>query len=124
VNADAALIWLNDRLGKNVFVWVAVKQGEFEVGVIDAQGLLRHWSHGEDADDAVGREDIAGLYEVGATSIDLSDVRPVDVATWPDNPEHLMVRLDENTTLHVSQQRSPAAEHPGQVRLVRRLRSV
>jgi hypothetical protein len=47
---------------------------------------------------AVGREDIAGLYIGGVASIDLSNVHPLEVATWSDDPSHLTIRLDEDTS--------------------------
>jgi hypothetical protein len=79
-----------------------VEQGDLELSILEAAGELRHWSEGRGADRASGREDVAGLYYVGGASLDLSDVRPLEVALWGD--DHLAIRLDERTTLHVVEQ--------------------
>ena len=100
---EGALLWLNDRLGKSVAAWIAVEEGDAIFTVFDAEGELRHWSEGKAAILAPSREEIAGLYDVGdGASFDLSGVRPLEVTTWPDE-DHLIVRLDERTTLNVEQ---------------------
>ena len=103
---DDALLWLNDRIGKNVAAWVAVTHWDLDVGVLEAAGELRHWTQGRLATRAlsVPRDDIAGLYEIGGASLDLSNVRPLKVSTWPDAPDHLIVQLDEHTTLEIVEQ--------------------
>ena len=99
---DDALLWLNDRLGKSVTVWIAVEHGDTETSILEATGVLEHWSEGRAGARAVGREDIAGLYDVGGASFDLSDVQPLGVET--PLADHLVIRLDQNTTLQVLEQ--------------------
>jgi hypothetical protein len=95
-------LWLNDRLGREVAVWIEVEQGDLGVGVLEADGELRHWSEEKEASRAAGREDIAGLYEIGGCAdLNLSYLRPVEVTTMPSDPSHLIVRLDEWTTLEI-----------------------
>jgi hypothetical protein len=75
-------------------------RGDLEFGVFEVAGELRHWTEGRGAVGAANRDDVAGLYEVGDdASLDLSDVRPLEVSMPLD--DHLTVRLDENTTLNV-----------------------
>jgi hypothetical protein len=102
MNLDDALLWLNDRLGGNVAVEIVVYRGDMEVAVLRAQGELRHWSAAQGAGRAVSREDVAGLYDVGGAALDLTDVRPLEVTTGPD--DQLTVRLDEHTTLVIVEQ--------------------
>jgi hypothetical protein len=40
---DEALMWLNDRLGRNVGIWVTVRDG-FGIPIVRAVGELRHWT--------------------------------------------------------------------------------
>lgn len=75
---DDALLWLNDRLGKSVAVWIAIEQGDTELMVFEAAGELRHWSEERSTAHAAGREDIVGLYDVSGASFDLSGVRPLE----------------------------------------------
>jgi hypothetical protein len=78
--------------------------------VFDAAGELRHWSEGAKPSLLlVGgkrpRDDPAGLYEIGeGATINLTNVHPIGVWTLPDDPSHLFVQVDENTTLQVVEQ--------------------
>jgi hypothetical protein len=100
---DEALLWLNDRLGKRVAIWIGINRGHLELDVFEVAGELRHWTEGQAAGRAANRDSVAGLYEVGDdASLDLSDVRPLEVS-MPLH-DHLTVRLDENTTLNVVEQ--------------------
>lgn len=100
MNLDDALLWLNDRLGKDVTVNVMVERGDVPFSVFDAGGELRHWTDGTAALEAPSRDHIQGIYDVGeGASFDLSNVQPLEVTTEPD--ESLVIRLDEKTTLDV-----------------------
>jgi hypothetical protein len=99
---DDALLWLNDRRGRSVAVWVEVEEGDYASGVLSAEGELRHWSEGTTAVRATSREEIAGLYDVGeGSSFDLSNLRPIEVSASDDK---LSIRLDERTTLLIEEQ--------------------
>jgi hypothetical protein len=99
---DEALLWLNDRLGKSVTVLIALHTGDTDVSVLEAAGELRHWTEGRAAVRAASRDDVAGMYDVGGdATLDLTHVRPLHIATWPDEDDHLVVRIDESTTLQV-----------------------
>jgi len=102
---EDALLWLNDRLGKSVAVWVEVDRGIVH-SVLSVEGELRHWSEGRSPDRVHGRDDVAGLYDIGdgGCSIDLSDLEPLGVWTVPDDVTHLVVRIDESTTLDIVEQ--------------------
>jgi hypothetical protein len=97
-----ALLWLNDRLGTRVTALIAVERGDLEISILEAGGELRHWSEDRGADRAASRDDVAGLYDVGGAALDLSDVRPLEVKALAD--DHLLIRLDETTTLQVVEQ--------------------
>jgi hypothetical protein len=101
---DDALLWLHDRLGRDVNASITIERGDLELGVLEVSGKLRHWSEGKWSR-AVSRDDVVGLYAVGENcALDLSDVQPLEIGTWPDDPSHLVVRLDVNTTLDVVEQ--------------------
>jgi hypothetical protein len=40
---DELLLWLNDRLGRNVSVSVELEQGDYAVAVMEGEGELQHW---------------------------------------------------------------------------------
>jgi hypothetical protein len=116
-DATAALLWLNDRLGKRVTVWVGIERGDLELCVIETQGELRHWTESgqgqlteeRESGHGIGRDEVAGLYDIGGgVSLDLSDVRPLEVSTPLD--DHLTIRHDENTTLQVVEQEREAVD--------------
>lgn len=109
---DDALLWLNDRLGKNVTVWVAAERGDIDRPVVSTQGELRHWCQRDGVPRTTGCDEMRGLYLVGGrAALDLSEVRVLEVSTDPDVPRHLIVRLDENATLNVIEQEgSPTSE--------------
>jgi hypothetical protein len=105
VTIDDALLWLNDRLGKNVTVWVAAERDEIDRAVVSTQGELRHWCHDNGVPRGLGCDEMRGLYLVGGrAALDLSNVRVLEVSTHPHVPKHLIVRLDENSTLNVIEQ--------------------
>jgi hypothetical protein len=104
---DDALLWLNDRLGKSVGVWIAREYPDFAVMVFAAAGELRHWT--EDKPDTLEWTGVLGplldelhghYYIADSIELNLSAVQPLDVNTDPEDGR-LIVRLDECTTLNV-----------------------
>lgn len=69
--------------------------------MLGAEGELTHWSEEHGRDRVVGRDDIAGYYYVAGASIDLTNVRPLEVGDRPDEPDQLFIRLDENIVLNI-----------------------
>jgi hypothetical protein len=62
---DEALLWLNDRVGRDVSIYVEIDCGDYTANVLSCEGgELRHWRADKTA--AVWaehrRDDIAGLY--------------------------------------------------------------
>jgi hypothetical protein len=43
ITRDETLLWLNDRLGRDVGVVLAVDRGEFSTLAVHVEGPLRHW---------------------------------------------------------------------------------
>jgi hypothetical protein len=68
---DEALLALNDHIGDDVEVNVFVELGDRPTSVMSAKGVLSRWRPNKRA----GRDDIAGLYEVGDASIDVTALR-------------------------------------------------
>jgi hypothetical protein len=105
VTINDALLWLNDRLGKRIHIALVVDYGDSGTMVLAAAGELAHWSERKgDAEIAIQRDDIAGLYDVGGAMLDLTDVRPLEVDVWPEEWSQLTVRLDEKTKLEIVEQ--------------------
>src|SRR4051794_30903507 len=74
-----ALLWLNDRLGQALNVDLSVEADGYAPLVLSAHDKLRHWSQDEEARNAVERlpgqrDDLAGLYQIGDITLDLSGV--------------------------------------------------
>ena len=71
---DEALLALNDHIGAEVEV--IVQAGPGMAMVMSAKGTLRHWRSQARAKAWAWqwRKDIAGLYEVGGASLDLTDL--------------------------------------------------
>ena len=97
-----ALLWLNDRVGKKVGVWIEVAYGVSVPIVFDAEGELHHWRNPTGGRCLPADEDMAGHYSVGAAaSFHLNAVSPLGVTADPQNDDHLEIDLDEHTVLHV-----------------------
>jgi hypothetical protein len=61
----------------------------------------------EEASNSRCQPESAGLYDIGdGASINLGDVHPLEVVTWPEDPDQdrLTIRIDENTTLEIVEQ--------------------
>jgi hypothetical protein len=113
---DEAVVWLNDRCGKGVAVWISADD---EHVVVWAEGELRH---GRDASGApLGEE---GVYDVDPVRIFFQDGnvglieykdhvnvfmtdRP-QIALWPNDDPHLVVVLHEVGELHIAEQEQVA----------------
>jgi hypothetical protein len=109
---DDALLWLNDRLGRSVTIYVAVQQDDDNLSVFHTVGDLRHWTEGKRHIDAAAASTMAGLYDLGGGSwLDLTIVRPLEITTSRnrDEDECLTIRLDERTTLEVVEHADPDA---------------
>ena len=90
---DDVLLWLNDRLGKSVHVEVQVERGDLSITVLEAEGVLEHWSERASSHDlnvpheartrfvrqlrrVLSRQsvDLAGWYAIGDAHFDLSEL--------------------------------------------------
>lgn len=75
LNRDEALLAMNDHIGREVEV--VVQAGVEMSMVMSAKGTLHHWrDHARGESLRWGsREDIAGLYEVGGASLDMTELQ-------------------------------------------------
>lgn len=84
---DAALMWLNDRLGRIVTADVQVELGGYSASLLQASGRLRHWREADEESSrasnlaGLARADIEGQYYVG----DSEDSAALDLSDLPDN---------------------------------------
>jgi hypothetical protein len=79
ISRDEALLWLNDRSGRDVHVAVSASAGDdFGPMVMWAAGALRHQSNSglelRLPAYRVARDDLAGWYRVGDAHVDLTDL--------------------------------------------------
>ena len=114
---DDAVMWLNDRCGKGVAVWISADDDRL---VLSTEGELRH------ATDANGAADpsLKDCYDVGHIRVFLAQgnvgvIEYTDdavrvfmtdrprIATWPNDDSRLLVQLDERGILHVVEQKDP-----------------
>lgn len=102
---DAALMWLNDRIGERVMVTVTVDRGDWTTALLEVIGELRHSdpvSSGEHG------ETLAGLYTVG-------DPGALDLTDLPDEAfslrgRELRAAIDEHTEILVTHPLRPAPQ--------------
>jgi len=80
ITRDEALLWLNDRLG--TIVGIVVEKGDLGIAVMELRGRLRHWRELHDSGDDEPRDDVAGLYAVGDSRIDLTDLDHVRIWSY------------------------------------------
>ena len=88
---DDALLWLNDRIGKEVNVAVEIERGDFGFSVFQAGGELRYWNEAAKEDALAGsREHDAGLYDVGDASraFQATATVPWTFPVWPHAGPH------------------------------------
>jgi len=95
LTTDEALLWLNERVGKSVHVSVQLELGDYLRTLFAAEGELRHWSaRASGGALSVPRDDLAGLYDVGGASLDLSDLP--EAFLLPDGGEgRVAIRVDD-----------------------------
>lgn len=102
---DEALLWLTNRLGKGVWVEVAVKRGDDQVLVLGSRGTLSHWSEHEPRRQlsVESGDELAGYYAVGGEAhLDLSYLADAEaVRTLEDE---LVIRLGDDVVLHIVEQ--------------------
>jgi hypothetical protein len=102
---DEALLWLTNRIGKSVWVEVAVTRGDDQILVLGSRGTLSYWSeHAPRTQPTVeSRDELAGYYAVGAEAhLDLSDLADAEaVRTLEDE---LVIRLGDDVVLHIVEQ--------------------
>jgi hypothetical protein len=97
---DEALLILNDRLGREVTVWIEIAH---DSPLLMATGTLEPWSPPAEEAGALLEQppthfDLFGNYSVGDARIDLSEAPVESVGTRPTG---LTFRLDENVRLIV-----------------------
>ena len=103
---DEALLWLNDRIGKSVHVSVTQAYGDRSGDAAFGEGILRHWSEGNERIVASHRPhqevDLSGLYVAGETHFNLTNLRPLEI--WEDFGHRLRVCLSDKISLTVVEQ--------------------
>jgi hypothetical protein len=98
IERDDALLWLNDRVGRDVSIYVEIDCGDYTASVLSCESaVLRHWRR---TDEQAGwarkhpRDDIAGLYYLTSprgdegVGLDLTDAsRPLFLRKhdWPED---------------------------------------
>lgn len=102
---DRALLWLNDRLGKSVHVSVMLEKGDYSVTLLAAEGELQHWRADKRVSNAWrghSRDDVAGLYDVGGASVDLTDIGGSEIRIRDDGEiQSLVIDLAEDISLEI-----------------------
>ncbi len=104
---DEALLALNDHCGHKVeaIVETEVIRDEYETKslVMSANGQLDHWRHapGSEVFRPWSREDITGVYQVGAASIDITDFHEARLLTVEERDYGLAFDLAEGVVLTV-----------------------
>jgi hypothetical protein len=101
VTLESALLWLNDRLGKNVHASVTVDLGSHSMSVLAAEGVLRHV--GATGAQTHPRDDIMGMYTIGGqtTLVDLTGLEHFRPIAIHDDLQWLKVELAEDVSLEI-----------------------
>jgi hypothetical protein len=103
---DAALLALNDHLGREVEVLVQAKvppTSHYKPVVMRAQAPLRRWHDDRLPAEALARDDIAGRYDVGGASFDVTDFEGAQLLGVDDDPPYgLTFQLADGVTLSVA----------------------
>jgi hypothetical protein len=93
ISRDDALMWLNDRLGREVYVVLLASNGDQVETVLTIPGRLGHWTE----DPVWGRvrpgeraDDLAGDYRVDGSRLDLTHLH---VFGFEEGGDELMVIL-------------------------------
>ena len=97
---DEALRWLNDRIGKSVYVGVELERGDVRTAVFEGEGILEHSSVPVDRrTQAVQRDDPTAWYRVGGTRINLTELEQVK-----GDEDELVILLADRVRLRISEQ--------------------
>ncbi len=97
---DEALLWLNDRIGKSVYVGVELDRGGVGAAVFEGEGILEHSSVPVDRrTQAVQRDDLTAWYRVGGTRINLTELEQVK-----GDEDELVILLADGVRLRISEQ--------------------
>ena len=97
---DEALRWLNDRIGKSVYVGVEVDRGDDAAAVFEGEGVLEHSSVPVDRrTHAVQRDDPTAWYRVGGTRVNLTELEHVK-----GDKDELVILLADGVRLRISEQ--------------------
>jgi hypothetical protein len=121
LSIDDVLLWLNDRLGKSVHVEVQVEQGDLSITVLEAEGVLEHWSERAGSHDlsipheartrfvrqlrrVLSRQsvDLAGWYAIGDAHFDLSNLDHRDAIVEAHGG--IDIPLGDDVTLRIVEQ--------------------
>ena len=73
--------------------------------VMAAQGVLSHWRASDERRgvmQAIDRDDIAGLYDVGDASIDITEMTTAYVVELDGEPRGLIVDVSADVTMTVT----------------------
>jgi hypothetical protein len=88
VTRDEAILALNDHLGQEVEV-IVEREGPKAGLVMVANGPLRHWRAGDRGGLALGaRDGLAGFYEVGGASINITELNVAYLLADGDEPAY------------------------------------
>jgi hypothetical protein len=110
---DEALVWLNERVGRSVYVSVDVEHGELSTCVIWGEGELSYWSSDPESEPAALRGweagERMGLYAVGAVRLDPTGFASVRI-TRGDDDDEIEFQVAPTVTLCIAEQTdAPAA---------------
>jgi hypothetical protein len=107
---DAALLWLNDRLGNRIHVSIAYEKGDLPLTVLEADGTLEHWHDRAPERTYSGnrRDDLSGSYYVGGSRFDISDLGHLEVSF--ESEDELEIDLSENVSLRIVDQAESHAD--------------
>jgi hypothetical protein len=104
ITRDDALLWLNDRVGRDVSIYVEADWGSYTASVLSCErGVLEHWTADKPASWAghpaqAPRDDIAGLYYLASdrpvVAIDLTGIEGLLLRKL-DWPEEMQQRSEQ-----------------------------
>ncbi len=104
ITLDDTLIWLNGRVGEFAQAAIMVEAGGFSCSVLEGEGILQHWRKAfSSAADAVRpREDVAGWYRVGETSLDLTGLDSTATFWRHDDPQMVELELADDVRIEIA----------------------
>jgi hypothetical protein len=105
---DEALLWLNDRIGKNVHVSVVLERGDSKITVVNGEGTLQHqhWRSLTSYPERLAglpRDDLAGWYVAGETRFDLTELEGAEITCDVDD-DTILVRLSGDVVVEIIEQ--------------------